>query len=123
MPIDPLVLVRRSWRSVTDARSKVEKRQSGMAKGGAQVGSVGVAAEIPSSLAIRLKQEIINLDLDDPSDQVLAVERFVSVVLAEALSLTDRNGADFQELVDRVAKALAEGEACPDLLKALATLP
>lgn len=123
MPIDPLVLVRRSWRSVTDARSKVEKRQSGIAKGETQVGSLGGAAEVPGSLAIRLKQEIANLDLDDPSDQVLAVERFVSVVLAEELGLTDRNGADFQELVDRVAKALSEGEACPDLLKALATLP
>jgi hypothetical protein len=121
MPIDPLGRVRRGWRSVTDAHSKVEKRQSGMAKGGAQVGSGGRAA-ISRSLAIQLKQEIANLDLDDPSDQVRAVERFVSVVLVEELGLKDQNGADFHELVDRVAKALSEGGARPDVLRALATL-
>lgn len=123
MTIDPLDRVRRGWRSVADAHSKIEKRQPGAATSATTVGLGGGRAEMSRSLSIQLKQEIANLDLDDPSDQLRAVERFVSVVLAEELGLKDRNGADFQELVDRVAIALSEGGACPDLLRALATLP
>lgn len=123
MPIDPLGRVRRSWQSVTDAHSKVEKHRSGDAKkGGVQVGRSGAPATISRSLALQLKQEISSLDLDDLSDQERAVEKFVVVVLADELGLQDRSGSDFHELVDRVVDALSDGGARPDLLKALATL-
>lgn len=122
MPIDPLSRIRRGWRSVTDAHSKVEKRQSGMARGSPQVGLGGTRAAVSSSLAILLKQEIASLDLNNFSDQDRAVGKFVAVVLAEELGLKDRSGADFHELVDRVVAALSEGGARPDLLKTLTTL-
>ena len=114
MPIDTLNRVRRGWQSVTDARSKVEKRQSEMPKA-VQLGS-------SCSLAIRLKQAIAGLNFDDPSDQECAVEKFVSIVLAEELGLKDLNGVDFHELVSRVVIALSEGGARSDLLKTLATI-
>lgn len=123
MTVDPLDQIRKGWRSVAEAHSKVEKpqlQQSGEASGTRpRLRNV----ELSQPLAVRLKQEIAGLHLDDAGDQDRAVERFVNVVLAEELGLETRSGTtEFQELVGRVTRALNDAGTRPDLLRALATL-
>lgn len=122
MPIDPLDRVRQGWRSVTDAHSKVERRQSGKPKRGTPVERGVTRSTISRSLAVQLKEEIASLNLDDLSDQDRAVEKFVVVVLSDELGLKNHASPDFHELVDRVIDALSEGGARLDLLKALSAL-
>jgi hypothetical protein len=122
MAVDPLDQIRKGWRSVAEAHSKVQKRKAHRSTEASGTKPRAGNAGLSQPIALRLKKEIAGLDLDDPADQDLAVERFVNVVLAEQLGLEARSGSDFQELVRRVVGALADAGARPDLLRALATL-
>lgn len=122
MTVDPLDQIRKGWRSVAEAHSKVEKPK--LQQGGGTSGTRPRLrnVELSQPLAVRLKQEIAGLHLDDAADQDRAVERFVNIVLAEELGLETRSGTEFQELVGRVTRALGDAGTRPDLLRALATL-
>lgn len=122
MVIDPFDGFRRRLRQITDAHAKSERRLANPPRGNASATSPSRRTAASRTLAARLKTEIGGLDLGKPADQDRAVEKFVTLVLAEELGAEILNGAEFHGLVERVASTLMEGEVRSDLLKVFGDL-